>query len=81
MAIGTYEEYEQRLLKMKPNVYLNGQKVDRSGDFLRGGKYVMKMTYDMCHDPEYADVCLANLISPARKSAVGLTFISLRKTC
>jgi Aromatic ring hydroxylase len=59
MAIGTYEEYKERLLKMKPNVYLNGQKVDRSGDFLRGGLYVMKMTYDMCHDPEYADVCTA----------------------
>ena len=30
MAIGTYEQYKQRLLSMKPNVYLNGKKVDRS---------------------------------------------------
>ena len=30
MAIGTYEQYKARLLAMKPNVYLNGKKVDRS---------------------------------------------------
>jgi 4-hydroxyphenylacetate 3-monooxygenase/4-hydroxybutyryl-CoA dehydratase/vinylacetyl-CoA-Delta-isomerase len=30
MAIGTYEQYKARLLSMKPNVYLNGKKVDRS---------------------------------------------------
>ena len=30
MAIGTYEQYKERLLNMKPNVYLNGKKIDRS---------------------------------------------------
>ena len=30
MGIGTYEQYKERLLKMKPNVYLNGKCVDRS---------------------------------------------------
>ncbi len=59
MGIGTYEEYKERLLKMKPNVYLNGEKVDRSGDWMRGGLYAMKMTYDMCNDPAYEDVALA----------------------
>ncbi len=45
--IGTYEEYAARLLKMKPNVYLHGQKVDRSNgkgelaDWITGGTYVM----------------------------------------
>ena len=29
-CVGTYEQYVARLLKMKPNVYLHGQKVDRS---------------------------------------------------
>ncbi len=28
--VGTYEDYKQRLLKMKPNVYLHGKKIDRS---------------------------------------------------
>jgi len=59
MGIGTYEQYHERLLKMKPNVYLNGQKVDRSGSWMDGGLYVMKQCYDIANDPEYEDVCLA----------------------
>ncbi len=69
MAIGTYEQYKQRLLKMKPNVYLNGKKVDRSNgkqgaerdlaDWIVGGTYVMKQCYDTANDPRYADVCIA----------------------
>ena len=38
MGIGTYEQYKERLLKMKPNVYLNGKCVDRSN----GGKKALK---------------------------------------
>jgi 4-hydroxybutyryl-CoA dehydratase/vinylacetyl-CoA-Delta-isomerase len=59
MALGTYEQYEQRMLKMKPNIYLNGKKVDRSGDWIKGGMYVMKQTYDCAFDPEYAPVTTA----------------------
>ena len=68
MAIGTYEQYKERLLKMKPNVYLNGKKIDRSNgkegaerdlaDWIVGGTYVMKQCYDTANDPEYADVCV-----------------------
>ena len=49
MGIGTYEAYKARLLKMKPNVYIHGEKVDRSGDWIDGG--VMKQTFDMANDP------------------------------
>ncbi len=66
--IGTYEQYKQRLLKMKPNIYLNGKKVDRSNgkqgaerdlaDWIVGGTYVMKQCYDTANDPRYADVCV-----------------------
>jgi 4-hydroxyphenylacetate 3-monooxygenase/4-hydroxybutyryl-CoA dehydratase/vinylacetyl-CoA-Delta-isomerase len=69
MGIGTYEQYKERLLKMKPNVYLHGQKVDRSNgkqgaerdlaDWIVGGTYVMKQCYDTANDPRYADVCVA----------------------
>lgn len=59
MAIGTYDQYKERLLKMKPNVYWRGEKLDRSGDWIDGGCYVMKQTYDMANDPEYDDVCTA----------------------
>ena len=68
MAVGTYEQYKERLLKMKPNVYLNGKCVDRSNgkegeerdlaDWIKGGTYVMKQCYDVANDPRYADVCV-----------------------
>ena len=68
-CVGTYEAYKARLLKMKPNVYLHGQKVDRSNgkegaerdlaDWITGGTYVMTQCYDTANDPAYADVCLA----------------------
>ena len=68
MAIGTYEQYKERLLNMKANVYYHGQKVDRSNgkqgeerdlaDWITGGTYVMEQCYNIAHDPEYADVCV-----------------------
>jgi 4-hydroxyphenylacetate 3-monooxygenase/4-hydroxybutyryl-CoA dehydratase/vinylacetyl-CoA-Delta-isomerase len=58
MGVGTKEAYLERLAKMKPNVYLNGKKVDRSGDWIKGGTYVMGICYDIANDPEYADVCV-----------------------
>lgn len=66
-CVGTYEQYKERLLKMKPNVYLNGKKVDRSNgkegaerdlaDWIKGGTYVMQQCYEIANDPEFADVC------------------------
>jgi len=44
---------------MKPNVYLDGNQVDRSGPWMRGGLYVFKQTYDYANDPKYQDVCTA----------------------
>ncbi|MBP2643540.1 MAG: hypothetical protein H6Q67_1427 [Firmicutes bacterium] len=59
MAIGTYEAYVERLRKMKPNVYINGKKLDRTGDWINGGLYVIKQTYDCANDPAYQEVCTA----------------------
>ena len=59
MGVGTYDAYKERLLKMKPNVYMNGKKLDRSGDWINAGCYVIKHTFDFAHDPEYQDVCTA----------------------
>ena len=66
-CVCTYEQYKERLLKMKPNVYLHGKKLDRSNgkegaerdlaDWIVGGTYVMKQCYDTANDPRYADVC------------------------
>ena len=35
-CVGTYEAYKNRLLAMKPNVYLHGKKIDRSNG--KGGR-------------------------------------------
>ncbi|HBW35764.1 4-hydroxyphenylacetate 3-hydroxylase family protein [Desulfosporosinus sp. BICA1-9] len=59
MPVGTYENYVERLQKMKPNVYINGEKVDRTGDWINGGLYVMKQTFDCAHDPAYEELCTA----------------------
>ncbi len=59
MPVGTYEDYVNRLRKMKPNVYINGEKVDRTGDYINGGLYVIKQTFDCAHDPAYEEVCTA----------------------
>ena len=68
-CIGTFEQYKERLLRMKPNVYLNGKRVDRSNgqtgdkrdlaDWIVGGTYVMQQCYEVANDPEFADVCQA----------------------
>jgi 4-hydroxyphenylacetate 3-monooxygenase/4-hydroxybutyryl-CoA dehydratase/vinylacetyl-CoA-Delta-isomerase len=67
--IGTYEQYVERMLKMKPNVYYKGKKMDRSNgktgaeralaDWELGGAYVMQVCYDTANDPKFADVCQA----------------------
>ncbi|WP_258359120.1 4-hydroxyphenylacetate 3-hydroxylase family protein [Moorella sulfitireducens] len=59
MGIGTFEAYVNRLRKMRANVYINGQKLDRSGDWINGGIYCIKQTFDCAHDPAYQDVCVA----------------------
>ncbi len=59
MAIGTYDQYVNRLRNMKPNVYMYGKAHDRTGDYLNGGLYVIKQTFDWTLDPDYEDVCTA----------------------
>lgn len=59
MGVGTFDDYVNRLKKMKPNVYIDGKKMGRDGDYLRGGLRVFRETFDRANDPEYEDVCTA----------------------
>ena len=59
MAIKSYDEYYGRLEKMKRNIYMGGQKVDRTDERLAGQLRVIKETYDRVNDPEWEDVCTA----------------------
>ncbi|MDR1291952.1 MAG: aromatic ring hydroxylase, partial [Clostridiales Family XIII bacterium] len=59
MAIGSAEAFRERLNNMKPNVYIDGKAVDRTGSWNDAGYGCMKITYDMCNEAEFEDVCTA----------------------
>ncbi len=49
----TSSEYRKRLSKMRRNVYMNGQLVDRDHPRLEGTINIVSKTYDMVNDPEF----------------------------
>ena len=53
----TYEEYVQKLYSMKPNVYIDEEKVGRNDPRLTGGMYIIKETFDRAQDPDFEDLC------------------------
>ncbi|MDY6917386.1 MAG: 4-hydroxyphenylacetate 3-hydroxylase N-terminal domain-containing protein [Chloroflexota bacterium] len=59
MGVKTFDEYYDRLRKMRPNLYMGGHKVDRTDERLAGQLYVMRETYDRANEPEWEDVCTA----------------------
>ncbi len=60
MALKTYDEYFDRIRKLKRNVYIGGEKVDRTEyDGLRGSFRVIKETFDLAHDRQFEDLCTA----------------------
>ena len=46
-------EYRERLLRMRPNVYIDGELVGRDDPRLSGGINVVSLTYDLAQEPEY----------------------------
>ncbi len=59
MPVGTYEQYYDRMMKMKPNIYIGGKIIDRSDPLIAPGMYVMRQTFDCAADDRYKDVCTA----------------------
>jgi len=59
MAIRTFEDYRDRIYGMKPNVFIGGQKVERSDPRLQGGMRIVRETFDRANDPEFADLTTA----------------------
>lgn len=57
MAIRTFEEYYNRLKKMKANIYMGGERVDRTDARLAGQLRIMKETYDRANDPQWEGTC------------------------
>ena len=50
------EAYHERLMKMKPNIYIGGVQTDRSDPRLKPGMNVLDITYDLALDPEYSSL-------------------------
>ena len=59
MAIKTFDDYLNRLKKMRRNLYLGGEKVDRTDERLSGQLRIIRETYDRANDPEWRDLCTA----------------------
>jgi len=59
MAVGTFEQYRDRLLKMKANIYIGGEVIDRADPRVAPGMYVMRQTFDCAHDDRYKEFCTA----------------------
>jgi len=56
----TREEYETRLFKMRPNLYIGGQKVGRDDHRIRPGINTLGVTFELAQDPAYKDVFTAS---------------------
>jgi len=59
MAMVNSAEYRQRIMKMRPNVYIDGELVGRDDPRLEPGINVMSQTFDLAHEPEHEGVMTA----------------------
>ncbi|MBU2551954.1 MAG: aromatic ring hydroxylase [Proteobacteria bacterium] len=59
MAIKTFDDFIQRMNRMKDNLYMGGEKISRTDERLKGGQRIIKETYDVAHRPEFEALCTA----------------------
>lgn len=55
----TKEQYHERLFKMKPNVYVGGERVGRDDHRLRPGINVLDLTFDLAQDSKWKGLATA----------------------
>jgi len=55
----TSAEYRADLEKMKPNLYIGGEKVGRNDPRIRPGINVMSVTFDLAQDPKWEELITA----------------------
>ncbi|MHA2304663.1 MAG: 4-hydroxyphenylacetate 3-hydroxylase family protein [Candidatus Hodarchaeales archaeon] len=55
----TSKEYRESLYKMKPNVFINGEKVNRQDPRLEGGIKTISKTFERINEPEFKDLLQA----------------------
>ena len=52
----TWEQYIERISKMKKNIYINGEVIGRDDPRVVKGTHTFKVTFDKAQDPEYRDL-------------------------
>lgn len=52
----TSQDYRENLYKMKPNIYINGEKIARDDKRLEGAINIISLTFDKIDDPEFKDL-------------------------
>ncbi|MFX1259923.1 MAG: 4-hydroxyphenylacetate 3-hydroxylase N-terminal domain-containing protein [Promethearchaeota archaeon] len=55
----SFDDYYNRLLKMKPNIYIGDEIVGRDDPRIRGGMNIIRETFDRAYDEEFEDLCTA----------------------
>lgn len=55
----TSQEYVERLMRLKKNIYMGGEPVDRSDHRIMPGVKVVSLTYDLVNEPGYSDTLTA----------------------
>lgn len=55
----TQAEYLEKLKKMRPNIYLNGELIGRDDPRVIKASRVIRMTFSMAKNPELEDLCTA----------------------
>ena len=55
----TKEQYHESLFKMRPNIYIGGEKVNRDDHRLRPGMRVYDIVFDLAQDPEWKHLARA----------------------
>ena len=55
----TKEQYHEDLFRMKPNLYIGGEKVGRDDHRLRPGLNVLDVTFDIAQDPKWKGLATA----------------------
>jgi len=52
----TGDEYRARISKLKPNVFMGGEVIDRFDARIIGGINVMAKSYDFAFDPQFKEI-------------------------
>lgn len=55
----TSAEYREALMKMKPNIYIGGEKVGRDDPRIKPGINVMSVTFDLVQEPQWEGLLTA----------------------